>query len=489
MANPTTQEIATVARDPMVPQFSTTIDPTDATIIARGGGKGLALYDEIKRDPHAFSVLQKRTLEVTSREWTVIEASDRLRDKKAAELVKQQLKGIGFDRLTMGLMGAVLKGYAVAEAMWENRGGVWTVARTKVRKQRRFRFTPEGEPRLLTRESGFDGIELPGRKFVVHRYNVDHDDDEPYGLGLGTVLFWPAWFKRQVLGHWLQASERFAAPTVKATYPGGYDKEKQDKLLASIRAMIRDAGIVVPEGVVIELLEAARGGGGDTQEGLARYLDELMSEAVLGETLSTNSGERGSRSLGEVHNEVRVAIAKADADLVSSTLNDTLVKWIVEVNMPGAGLPQVWRDFSEAEDLDKRAARDKTIYDMGYRPKDAEYINETYGGDWVEKEDEPDEDDSLVVPPPRPEAEFADPQEDDDLAPLVDQLDQAAAPAISAMIARIREQVFAAASYEDLAERLLTILPDIDPSNLAEVMEKAITVAGLAGRNEVSNGN
>ncbi len=487
MASPDTHEIASIARDPMVPQYQTTMDPSDETLRSRGGGKGIALYDEIKRDAHAFAVIQKRTLEVTNREWMVEPASDRLRDRKAADLVETQLKGISFDRLTMGLMGAVLKGYAVAEAMWKNVGGVWTVVAVKVRKQRRFRMTPEGEARLLTRESGFDGMILPDRKFIVHRYNIDHDDDEPYGLGLGSVLFWPAWFKRQVLSHWLQASERYAAPTVKATYPGGYDKAMQEKLMAAIRAMIRDAGIVVPEGVEIELLEAARGGGGGGQESLARYLDELMSTAVLGESLSTNAGERGSRSLGEVHNDVRLAIAKADSDFISETLNGSLVKWIVELNMPGAGLPKVWRDFSEVEDLDKRAVRDKTIKDMGYRPSSVDYINETYGGEWVD--DDGEDPPEPPVPPGRGDTAFADPAGvEEPTAPLVDRLDGAAAPVIKDMIGRIRAAVMASESYEDMAERLLALMPDLDPSALGDTIEAAMTVAGLAGRSEVKDG-
>ncbi len=323
----------------------------------------------------------------------VTPASDRRADRKAAELVENQLKGLGFDRLTAGLMGAVLRGYAVGETIWELRDGVWWAANAKVRKARRFRFTPDGDLRLLTRESSLDGVPVPPRKFIVQRYSLDGEDDDPYGLGLGSVLFWPAWFKRQVLAHWLKSSEKLTDPTVSATYPGGYDEEKQKKLLVSIRAMARDAGIVVPEGVVVKLLEAASDRN-DGQANLARYLDEMMSEAVLGETLTTSAGTNGSRALGEVHNDVRVAIAKADADLISATINDTLVRWIVELNMPGAGLPQVWRSFEEPADLSAQASRDKTLYDMGYRPRSVDYVNETYGGDWVDTQ-----------PPPEPPAD------------------------------------------------------------------------------------
>lgn len=482
---PPLQQIATAARDPWLPQFQETLDPADETLRAKGGGKGLALYDEIRRDGHAFGVLQKRKLEVTAREWIVLPASERLKDRKAAELVEQQLKALDFDRLTKGLMGAVLKGYAVAEVLWENRGGTWWAAAAKVKKQRRFRFTPEGELRLVTREALMHGVPVPDRKFVVHRHNIDDEDDEPYGLGLGSVLFWPAWMKRQVLAHWLQTSERFAAPTVLAVYPGGYDKQKQDELLGAIRMMARDAGIVVPDGVLVSLLQAT-GNMGQTQEGLARFLDEMMSEAVLGETLSTNAGERGARSLGEVHDGVRKIIAKADADAVSASLNTSLVKWIVEINMPGAGLPTVWRDFADQENLNDRVDRDQKLVSMGYRPKSVDYINETYGGEWIEQAEAAAEDDEDAPDPPAPA--FADPVEEDPLASLVDRADEEARPAIEAMIRQIIETVQVSTSYEDLAQRLLSLYPALDPSGVADAMERALIISEAAGRAEVQDG-
>jgi phage gp29-like protein len=491
MAEPEIREIASIERDPYVSQWTGTLQPQDETLRQKAGGKGVGLYDEIRRDPHAFSVLQKRSLEVSSREWAVFPASERRIDKQAAALVEAQLKGLNLDRLTLGMMSAILKGYSVGEVIWELRGGVWWAAKVKVRKHRRFRFTIGGELRLLTRDSGFDGEALPDRKFIVHRYSIDQDDDDPYGLGLGTVLFWPAWFKRQVLAHWLQANERHASPTVKAQYQGSYDEARQKQILGAIRTMARDAGLVVPESVEVELMESGRGGGGDLHEKLARYLDELMSEAVLGETLSTNSGERGARSLGEIHNEVRIAIAKADADLLSATFKESLVRWIVEVNMPGAGVPDVWRDFSEAEDLDDRAARDKIIFDMGFEPKDPEYINETYGGEWVKK----------VAPAPvtpadpaqamdRTAALFADPEprDDDPSAPLVDQLDELATPAIDAMVERLRQAAIASSGFDEFAERLLALSGEIDPSDLARILEDAMIVADLTGRSEVADG-
>ncbi len=495
MANPAETEIASLASDPYVPHYQNLLQPTDEILVARGGAHAIKVYDEIRRDPHAFAILQKRKLEVVSREWAVHPASESRIDKKAAAEVERQLKALDFDKLTRGLMGAVLKGFSVGELMWRNIDGVWTIVAVKVKKQRRFRFTINGELRILTRGNTLDGEPAPDRKFIVHRHSIDDDDDDPYGVGIGSVLYWPAWFKRQALAHWLRGTEKSATPTTTATYAGGYDKKRQDELTAALARIANDTSIVVPENVTLDLLESQRGGGGDLFEALNRYLDELMSEAVLGETLSTNSGERGARSLGEIHNEVRVAIAKADADLISATIKETLVRWIIELNFPGAGIPDVWRDFSEAEDLNDKVKRDQTITQMGYKPKDVEYINETYGGDWIEKLPEtPEPGTPGQLPKPKVVAglEFADNpaavtrEGNETVEQLSAQLETAAAASVDAMIEAIRTEFAEAQSYEDLILRLARLSSEMGVDDLAGMLEQGIELARLEGHASVS---
>jgi phage gp29-like protein len=483
-------EFAPISRDPAVSRWATTLSPQDPTLVRAGGQ--LAIYDEIRRDPHAHSVLQKRALEVTSREWSVTRVSDRRVDKRAGDLVEKAFKRIDFDRLTRGLLGAVLKGYAVAEIIWDVVDGDWLPVKIKVRRQRRFRFTVEGECRLLTREAGLDGIPLPDRKFIVHRFALDDTDDDPYGLGLGSVLYWPAWFKRQVLGHWLGAGERHAEPDLVLKYQGEYDRAKEQQLLAAVANRAANKVMAIPSSIEADLLESARAGGGDALEKLARYLDEMTSTATLGETLSTNVGDSGSRSLGDIHNQVRIAIAKADADAVCQTLNETIVRWIVDANaIPVTAYPEVWRTFEEPEDLDAKAKRDTAIVSMGYRPASVDYINETYGGDWVEKEPQ-----APTVPPQQTAgqaavaAAFADAAPGavaDPLQPLVDRLAAAADAPIGVIIERIRREADAATDLADFATRLLAI-SDLSIDDLAGELQQALTVAQLGGIASVGAG-
>ena len=375
---PITQEIASITRDVSRVFYGGVLQTNDDdTLKTRGAGKGLKIYDELKRDAHAGAVLAKRKLAVTSRPWCVEPASDKAIDKQAAELVEKALKHLRFNHLCKRLLEATLKGYAVGEVMWEVRDGFVLPARVIARDARRFVFGVDDELRLLTRENMVTGEPMPDRKFIVHRRGAD--DDSPYGTGLGGMLFWPVFFKRNGITFWLTFADKFGSPTAIGKYPNGVGKPEQTKLLNALAAISQDAGVIVPEGMVIELLEAERSGSVDTYEKLVRYMDEQISKAVLGETMSTTAASTGlgSNQAG-VQNDVRLEVAKDDGDELDETLSDTLVRWIVEYNLPGATLPRLEHDFEEPEDLVQRASRDKTLGDMGWEPSE-EYMLETYG--------------------------------------------------------------------------------------------------------------
>jgi phage gp29-like protein len=399
---PELQEIATIDRDYTKAFFGATLQNDDDTLITRGGGKGLKIYDELERDAHAYAMLQKRKLALISREVVVTAASKDAQDELAAEFVTEVLGSIQFDRICVDLLDATSKGFSVGEIMWAVKpsatlGHEVVMPRDVIaRNQRRFTFgrtrdekTGEHPLRLLTREQMIEGVELPDRKFIVHRFGAK--DGSPFGLGLGNKLFWPVFFKRQGIGFWLTFADKFGAPTAIGKYPRGANSQEQRKLLQALRAIANDVGIIVPDGTAIELLEAARSGSIDTYERLARYMDEQISVCVTGETMTSNAQGAGLGSgQANVQNEVRTEVTKADADLLTDTLT-TFVAWIVDYNLPGARSPKVTRNFDEEEDLNHRAERDVKIGELGYEP-DENYILTTYGPGWKKK----------AAPPPSP---------------------------------------------------------------------------------------
>jgi len=469
------KEIATIGKDPQVFTFGGVLSNQDDTLLSRGGGKGLRIYDEIERDCHAFAVLQKRKLAVIAREWQVLPASGSRLDKKAADLVKAQLSNLKFDQLCLKMLDATLKGYSVGEILWETDGSEIVASRVKVKPQRRFVFDEAQELRLLTRSDMFKGEQLPPRKFIVHRYG-EKDDDNPYGLGLGHKLFWPVFFKRQDITFWLTFVDKFASPTAMGEYPAGTSDADQKKLLASLSAIASDAGIIVPQGMMVKFLEAARSGSIDTYERLARYMDEQISECVLGETLSTNIGNVGSQAAAQTHNDVRQELAKGDSDLLSDTLNESLVRWIVELNIPGAKPPKVWRDFEEAEDRKTRSEVDKNLTEMGFEA-DVQYINDTYGGKWKRKPVA-----GTPAPAGQPPVEFAEAAPD--AADLF--AGQALADADgSDMVGQVYRLLAECGSLEEAQGKLLDIYDRIPLAKTGEALGNRLFQAALTGRAEI----
>jgi len=486
---PEMQEIATLKRDILLAYYGNTLAPTDETLISRGSGKGLRLYDQIERDCHVYAVLTKRRMAVIARPWEIDAASESRRDKKAAELVREAIEALPFDRICLDLLDATLKGFSVGEVMWGMREGMILPVDVLPRAQNRFVFTLDGELRLITREKMVDGEELPARKFIVHRWGAK--DGSPYGLGLGSRLFWPVLFKRQSISFWLIFADKFGSPTAIGKYPVGTQPAEQDKLLAALTAISQEHAIVFPDGMVAELLEASRTGSSDLYERLARYLDEEMSKTVLGETMTTSAQAAGmGSSQADVHQNVRMELAKADSDLLSGTLNDTLVRWIVDYNMPGAGYPTVWRDFDEAVDTKVMAERDQILVNMGLAPSDA-YIEKTYGGGWTRV--------VLAVSPAgvavvaqsqqgATAAQFSDPAPDTPDAVDVQavRLSKEAAPAMQRMISHLQGIVDHADSLEGLRDDLLGAYGHLPIQDLTRVMTQAFAAAQAGGRFDVS---
>jgi phage gp29-like protein len=506
-------EVATIQSDPLRWLYGGRILTEDAILTTRGAGKGLALYDELMRDPQVATVISKRVDALVGREWEVKSGlPDDPESEAAAQLVRDVLGAMRLSQAAGKLSGALLKGVAIGEVMWTLRDGRIVPRRIKGRDPRRFAFrAPEagGEPelRLLTRESVIDGVAVPPRKFVVHRFGDEYEN--PWGLGLGHRLFWPVFFKRQGISFWLQGLDKYSQPTALGKYPPGANDDVKNTLLAALTAISREAGVIVPDGMAVELLEAKRAGTFDAYESLARYMDEDIAKAVLGETLSTQVGASGSRALGEVHNEVRLEIVKADADRLSETLNDGLVQWIVDLNLPGyagSGLPYpaVWWDVSEPEDLAARAKRDVDVKSLGYRPTQ-DYVTATYGEGW--EAEAPTQPPPIAVPgssapraalpagglPPALAAAFAEMGRDAAQAPRMrdaaDDLTLQAGPAtaapIGAWLAEARALIARAGTMQDIAAGLIGLYPGMRTAELAETLGQAMAVADLTGRLEL----
>ncbi len=492
---PVVNEIATIAKDiDIYAGWLNRLENPDPVLRTESQGKGLRLYDEVDRDPHAGSVLQTRALAVVGKEWSVIPAQSARRagrpaatsqEQVVADYVTEVLENCNFDQARQELLQAILYGYFAAEVLWLKRPDDRIGIKKLVGKHpRRFVFTAERELRLLTPQNMIDGEELPDCKFIAFTFG---DSDNPYGRGLGRRLWWPVWFKKNGIKFWMVFLDKFGMPTTVGKYPPGTLKDEQDRLLEAIEAIQTDTGIKIPDSMNIELLEAARAGT-VTHEQLCEYMDRQISKAVLGQT-ATTEGTPGKLGNEDAQDDVRQDIVEADADLLDSVLNETLVRWIVDYNFPDVtDYPKLITHAAPKPDLKERSELDKTLAsDIGL-PVGTQYFYETYGIP------EPAEGEDLVKPQPKTpalpfgkdekgkEAKFAEALR---FTPDQEALERFIAKATNAP-SEIEQKIIAAVenaqSYEEAMTGLLELYPELNTGELAELLERALFNAELFGR-------
>jgi phage gp29-like protein len=484
-------ELAATWKNVFSPSFNGLLRPDDDTLLLRGRGRGIRIYRELMRDAHCYMVITKRKMSVISRTWMINPASKSPRDKKVAQFVTEQLLRLPFNVICFNLLDAILMGYAVGEVMWSIGDGI-RMRNVIARDQARFVFDVNNKLRLLNFGDMLYGDPVPQRKFVVHRFGAT--DGNPYGLGLGTVIFWLVWFKRQGMQFWAVFLEKFGQPTAVGSYPVGSDLTARQTLLNMMIAISQETAIAIPQGMEIKLLEAMRSGNG-SHEQFCRYLDEQMSEAVLLESMSTKQRGGGMNSNhAEVDADTALQLASADAELLADTLNQEpdpddednspggLISWLVQYNFPGASNPKIGWNIKKPLDRFNTAQADSLVFKMGFQPSQ-EYIQDTYGDGWTYAPQ------NAGTAPLDPGGDASSVQFSGGERPVADagdlqaqRLARAADPSLQAWIATIKDAVEGAKDLPDLRDRLQQLLPQMNPGDMARTMQMAFTCAQLAGR-------
>jgi phage gp29-like protein len=286
-------------------------------------------------------------------------------------------------------MGAIFFGYSVSEIDWakDELGrlmpqGFWPAG------PRRFVFRQE-DGRLAWSDSGstftsttgrarrgedsFTAVDIrkeyPGR-FIIHQPRVN--GDVPMREGLVRVLMWAALFRNWDMRDWLALAEIGWKPWRIGKYKKGTNQENIDRLIDSLQQMTASGVGVFPETteLAVEWPKGSVGGGatsGKSAHGeLHDVLGEDMSKAVLGQTLTTEAGARGTKALGQVHQRVREDVRDADSVAMAATLRRDLFAPVVQLNLgPNVRVPAPLFVTDETRDIKTFAEAIKLLGEGG----------------------------------------------------------------------------------------------------------------------------
>lgn len=479
------------------------LTPQRLTTLLMTAGEGdhhayLTLAEEMEeRDLHYAAELAKRKLAVSSLPITVESASDRDKDKEIADAVRTLLSRSNTRSLLKDLMDAIGKGYAVVEIMWDTSAGDhWRPQLYKWRDPRFFQFdqVTMHELRLRDEQDLLNGIPLAPYKFVRHLPRSK--SGIPIRGGIARLAAWAYMCKGYTLKDWMAFAEVFGMPMRLGKYGATAKEDEISILKMAVANLGSDAAAVFPDSMQVELIEAGnKGGSSDFFERLAKYLDDQVSIGILGQVASSQ-GTPGRLGDDKLQAEVRDDYRDDDAALLAETLNRDLVRAYVDLNYgPQELYPEIHLRAAQPEDttalvnaleklvplglkVEQSVVRDKLgLPDPDPQAKDEDLLQAPQVG-YPPLSAELNRERNTVVQARYTEAQQA----------IEDLADNAVAKAdLAENESAILQAVMSADSFDEVAENLLALYPELDMSGLQTMLERAMVAAEMFGRSGAGN--
>lgn len=172
----------------------------------------------------------------------------------------------------------------------------------------------------------------------------EQEEREPYGAGLGRILYVLAYIKRKVLEFWVELCESWARPfvialidTLKASIDlqsGGTGMETLETRIEEIIKAVEKSRksshrtMVVDKADTLDMHEMGSIGNNIIRE-LINYCDEKIALLILGSYLATASGKNGSYAMAVIHlKQSRKLILYNRARLIESIKQDIVFDFI-----------------------------------------------------------------------------------------------------------------------------------------------------------------
>lgn len=343
------------SRRPVAEAVSAGLTPERLAALMRDSAEGdpeayLALAEEMEeKDLHYLSVLGTRKRQVAQLPMSVEAPTDAADNDPATALAQELVDSGVIDRALFDILDAVGKGVAFPEIMWKLTAKKWEVRDIAWRDPRFFDWDRATRTVPLLRQAGGQLVPLPPYKFIFMQ--IKAKSGIPIRGGLARAVAWAWLFKNYSLKDWVQFAESYGQPLRIGKYaPGATDDEKRS-LLRAVAAMGSDFGAIINNTMALDFIEAGgKAASADLYEKFARYLDEQVSKAVLGQT-GTTDATPGKLGGSNDHTKVREDIERADAVALSAALNFYLVRPYIDLNL-GPQEKYPWLKIGRVEEDD-----------------------------------------------------------------------------------------------------------------------------------------
>lgn len=454
------------------------------------------LFDDMEeRDSHIFAEMGKRKRALLTLDWRVEPPPDASSaEKSLAEFAQQRLIAIAeMEELILDALTAIGHGFSCLEISWAAINGELMPDKIEYRPQSWFTVDRATRTQLRLRSAGsIEGDALNPFGWIVHQ----HKSRSGYlaRTGLYRSLVWPFLFKNYASRDLAEFLEIYGLPLRLGKYPTSATVDERRTLLNAVVNIGHAAAGIIPEGMMIEFQEAAKGSH-EPHMAMIEWCERSVSKAILGQNIGNDSAKKGSLAGSVVDNEIRRDILKSDARQLQGTLTRDLVYPILAINK---GLSDIRRcprfvfDIREVQDISRYADSLPKLASIGMQipakwaheklsipePVNGEPVLETVAAAQGQS--------AVPQAAARTALKSAVPADKNTdvtpIEPLTAAMSREAQPALTHIIDQVRALVMSANTLAELRDALVSAYGDIDSAQLSQIMALGFSVADLTGR-------
>lgn len=285
--------------------------------------------------------------------------------------------------MVKALIDAYAKGISVLEIIWKIENGI---------------VSPRCYAPVPAKYLAYPSMNMEIDRLMIAPLGVNYSTLEDFPLDRFLIGVWSqggthpihAANLRTLTKHWLgavyglgwlmQYAQLFGIPTRTAKTDGTEDAlNKAQEMLESIGS---SGWAAFGPGVEYEIHSAANGDASNLpQSHLMDVADKACDILLLGQTLTTDNTNTGSRALGDVHAGIRADVLKMVSEWVASIINSQLIPAIVRMNfgeVSAEDMPYCCLEIPHAKDQKAVAERMKIYKEIGV-PMTLKYVYEELG--------------------------------------------------------------------------------------------------------------
>ena len=362
------------------------------------------LSEDIRqKDLRLGAVCQTRKLAVTRKPWRISYREE----SPLSEPVKKELSAMVYDVLesldTPGLMAdiveAQIQGLSAFETVYKLDGSYMLIDEVCRIQNHLLTFDDLTNTYGILAEDKVDTtlMRLKGRSSAEDRIDVkslnmppldpskftiatgqDGNSANAFLNGCTVSLIWYYFFKNYGLKDWASYVERFATPAVVGKYPPLMSSADRQMLKSAVQNFGHLLRVVIPDGASLDFLkDSSSASSNEIFDRYTAYWDKGATIRVLGQSLTTDIGDVGSKAAAQTHDAVRNDLVVSDMMLVQSTMNK-LIRKMLDLNYEQLGeYPKfVFEEMADIEYKLKRSQIAVNLRQAGYVPAKEELEKE-----------------------------------------------------------------------------------------------------------------